>query len=337
MNNIINLKRNWYPVLISSNLKQNSLIKFQLFGIPFVLFRDKFHNPVCLEDRCPHRGTPLSLGKVSNGQLECKYHGWCFGTAGQCQKIPTLSSDKPIPKKAHAKNYPCLDKHGAIWVVPNNMASDETPLFHDHLFDVRNETESKYILSSWDVNVAYDLFIENLLDLSHLPFIHHNTLSRRSRAQPITFDLLPDKYALISGEINYHTYKNDYFRQIYKFVEPCIIQYDFISKKNNKSTISQFYCVPISKELTRVFCYRYPSTDLSYTIQNSWLMRLLGKPIEKLIAKQDLNVLQGQYRNKALGANLLNQPVQADLLVSQFRQWLNKQNIDSYWFKEYSI
>ena len=40
-----------------------------------VFFRGPEGKVAAVEDFCPHRGAPLSLGKVCDGKLVCGYHG----------------------------------------------------------------------------------------------------------------------------------------------------------------------------------------------------------------------------------------------------------------------
>lgn len=67
------------------------MVAFDLFGEPWVLFRDEYGRPACIRDECAHRACPISLGKVVNGQAECPYHGvcgcvggWVGGACGVC-------------------------------------------------------------------------------------------------------------------------------------------------------------------------------------------------------------------------------------------------------------
>ena len=78
----VNVCRAWYPLLLSKDLKVSPMGKrvaphgVCLLGIPLVIFRDKTGQAFCLEDKCPHRSAPLSIGQVVDGVLECAYHGW---------------------------------------------------------------------------------------------------------------------------------------------------------------------------------------------------------------------------------------------------------------------
>lgn len=334
----MNLRHFWYPVLLSRHLKANKLVKIQLFNEPLVLYRDKNNQAVCLEDRCPHRGTPLSLGRVIKGELECRYHGWRFGNAGSCLKIPTLHSSKTIPARARAFAKECKELYDCIWIMASGInAKNDIADFPHYLFPSFKVDKNSYFLTSWDVEVPYELFIENLLDLSHLPFVHYNTLSNRSNAQPITFKIEESHYADICGHAYYHLFPNKHFKEIYKFISPCIVEYQFINTKRNKITKTQFYCVPFSREHTRVFCYSHiDCSPLILKLINNRLIKNLGKPLARLITNQDAFLLKSQYKNGLLGANLANELVQEDLLVLKYRKWAHDNNINACWFHHYN-
>ena len=71
-------------IALSSQLGTNKTLAVNVYDQAIVLFRDKDGKVVALEDRCPHRRVPLSLGKVIQGELRCAYHGWTFnGTVSQ--------------------------------------------------------------------------------------------------------------------------------------------------------------------------------------------------------------------------------------------------------------
>ena len=327
----MSLTKAWYPAVIGKKLKKSRPMQFKLFGQPFALYRDQSGQVVCVEDRCPHRGTPLSLGRVIQGQLECRYHGWRFAQQGRCSRIPTLAAGKEMPPNVHANTRACIEKYGVIWVWPE--ASTVSPPFPDFLFPTH---PYQYRFSSWDVPVQCDLLLENLFDLSHLPFVHHNTLSRRSRAQPITFDLLDDPDAVFSANARYHSAKRKSVVETYKFIAPGLAQYEFNHVQRRNKIITQFYCVPMTKDTTRIFNYTFMKMHpLLFKLFNNPITMALGTPIAKLVTKQDKAILQGQYTNCKLGVDLKNRPVQADLLVLKYRQWAEDTSFASVWFNGY--
>lgn len=68
-----------------------------LLNQPLVLWRGPTAKLHCVEDKCPHRSVPLSLGKVNGGTLECKYHGWRVKGDGSVCFIPSLGGAPPPP------------------------------------------------------------------------------------------------------------------------------------------------------------------------------------------------------------------------------------------------
>jgi len=69
---------------------------------------------VCLTDRCPHRAARLSNGQIIEGRIECLYHGWQFGTDGQCLHIPQLPEDTKIPVNACVPSFKVVERQGII-------------------------------------------------------------------------------------------------------------------------------------------------------------------------------------------------------------------------------
>ena len=69
------------------------MIPFDLFNVPWVLFRTKEGQIGCVKDECAHRACPLSLGvQVEEGHIQCAYHGWEFTTRGECVKMPSCKT-----------------------------------------------------------------------------------------------------------------------------------------------------------------------------------------------------------------------------------------------------
>jgi vanillate O-demethylase monooxygenase subunit len=53
-----------------------------------VFYRGAQGQAHALEDYCPHRGAPLSLGQVCEGKLVCGYHGLEMGCDGKAVHMP---------------------------------------------------------------------------------------------------------------------------------------------------------------------------------------------------------------------------------------------------------
>jgi len=99
----------WHPVAEVARLGRRSLAR-RLLGEPLVVFAGE-GGPVVLRDRCPHRGMPLSRGRVEAGRIVCPYHGWAFGAGGACRAVPGAAS---VPAVA-ADALPVRVVAGLVW------------------------------------------------------------------------------------------------------------------------------------------------------------------------------------------------------------------------------
>ena len=108
----------WYPAVESSAIVGDKLVTAMLLEVPLVLGRTSEGKAFALRDSCPHRGIPLSYGRLDGKVVECCYHGWRFDAcSGQCVEIPSLSSqDKLKVERIFAGYYPCEERDGFVWV-----------------------------------------------------------------------------------------------------------------------------------------------------------------------------------------------------------------------------
>lgn len=335
----MNLKQSWYPIMLSAKLKKEKMAKVKLYGESFVLFRSDKRAPVCLEDRCPHRGTLLSEGKIINGNIECRFHGWQFSTDGECKKIPTLDCGRNFPKKANARHRLCVEKYGIIWIWPEEVVATEIgpSVFPDEQFNVDTLFEGKphqYTLRCWDVPYSYDLAIQDILDPAHLPYVHRHS---KHAAQPFDFTFNDEDTADICGLANFHKKRMEKVHEYYRFYAPCLVQYDRIDKKKNQNQRIQFFCVPLDKQTTRIFCYNYMARSILLDfINKNVLLNKLGSYISNMITRQDHKVLHGQFVNRMNGDSLINQPIASDQLVMRYHKWADRNQINNYWFNGYT-
>lgn len=148
-------------------------------------------------DRCPHRGTKLSLGRVAGGRLECAYHGWQFAPSGQCAHIPALPDFVPPPlHKACA--YSVQEAYGLLWVQldkpSNSDQSDQSncgpvavPLFAAET----DERLRKVNCGPYLVQASAPRIVENFLDLSHFAFVHEGWLGTRDAVSVPHYEVSP--------------------------------------------------------------------------------------------------------------------------------------------------
>ena len=85
----------WYPAMRSNEVKRGAMRTALLLEIPIATGLDAQGKPFAMRDACPHRGMPLSFGRLEDGNVECSYHGWQFDVhSGQCAVIPSLTAQR---------------------------------------------------------------------------------------------------------------------------------------------------------------------------------------------------------------------------------------------------
>jgi phenylpropionate dioxygenase-like ring-hydroxylating dioxygenase large terminal subunit len=161
----------WYVAGFSWELKDKPLAR-TILSRPMVLFRAENGTVAALQDRCCHRDLPLSCGTVEGEGLRCGYHGMLYNAAGQCVEIP--GQDK-IPARAVVPSYPLLERDQILWVwvgsSPDAAPRGEPPAYRFH-----SDAAYKFGGGVYHYDAPWQLIHDNLLDLSHLGYVHLKTI-----------------------------------------------------------------------------------------------------------------------------------------------------------------
>jgi len=94
------LKNYWYVASSSKELGDQPVGRIFL-DKPIVLFRGKSGKIGALDDRCAHRLTPLTLGRINGDLIECGYHGWTYDCTGKCVHLPGTKNPQKIAVKSN--------------------------------------------------------------------------------------------------------------------------------------------------------------------------------------------------------------------------------------------
>lgn len=161
----------WYVAALAWELKDQPLGR-TLLNMPLVLFRGADGRVAALEDRCCHRALPLSNGTLEAGGLRCGYHGLLFDTQGQCVEIPGQGR---IPTKAQVPAYPVCEQDQIIWVWFGSSAHPQ-PTCQPPVYDVHSNGQYLFDGDVYHYDAPYQLIHDNLMDLSHLGYVHLKTI-----------------------------------------------------------------------------------------------------------------------------------------------------------------
>ena len=166
------LRNCWYAAAWNHEVGSAPLAR-TLLDEPVVLFRTADGAPVALADRCCHRSLPLSMGRMTERGLQCGYHGLVFDGEGNCIEVP---GQRAIPPDARVRAYPVIEKYQWIWIwmgdpdlADETMLPDWWRMEHPDWAVVKGDPP-------FYVRCNYELINDNLLDLSHLAFVHAGSI-----------------------------------------------------------------------------------------------------------------------------------------------------------------
>ena len=183
------VRNGWYAAGWSGDFGE-ALLTRTFLDEPVVLYRTSAGEAVALADRCAHRAYPLSLGTRLGDTVRCGYHGFTYDGHGRCVAIP---SQQHVPAAYGVRRYPTLERGGVVWIwmgEPN--AADEAALPDLHELGL---TDPNFHVDVGGVNTwrnRYQLINENLLDLSHIEFLHLGTIGTPNvAASPVVTTVHP--------------------------------------------------------------------------------------------------------------------------------------------------
>jgi vanillate O-demethylase monooxygenase subunit len=166
------LRNVWYVAALSSDLPAGSVLGRRIVDEPIALFRTASGAVGAVEDRCSHRGMPLAHGGECQGEiLRCPYHGLEFGRTGNCVRVP---GQDHVPAGAAIRAYPIVERDALVWLWPGDPAKADPATVPAHPF----HDDPCWVWSAiqLEVHADWQLFNDNLLDLSHLGLVHKRTI-----------------------------------------------------------------------------------------------------------------------------------------------------------------
>lgn len=165
------IKNMWYVAAWSYELTAAAPIGRMIVGEPIVFYRKSDGSVVALEDRCPHRHAPLSLGRVNGDDIQCMYHGLVLGCDGVCKSVPGTDT---LPPHTDVRTFPVAESSDWIWVWTGDP--DKADVGQIPPATGLNNPHFAMQSSAMDYQANYELINDNLTDLSHLDFVHETTL-----------------------------------------------------------------------------------------------------------------------------------------------------------------
>jgi phenylpropionate dioxygenase-like ring-hydroxylating dioxygenase large terminal subunit len=158
----------WYPIAFSRDVKEQP-ISATLLDQRLVIWRTSTGVSVA-NDICLHRGIPLSMGRVEEDALICKYHGFHYTADGRCVLVPA-NPEANIPAKLCLKTYPVKEAYGLIWTSLGGGSQHDLPDLHEW-----DDPDYQQILpDAVNLDAAAGRQVEGFLDVAHFAWVHTET------------------------------------------------------------------------------------------------------------------------------------------------------------------
>lgn len=161
----------WYVIAWSEEISQDKPLGRDILGKSVVIFRSPEGQAVVMDNRCAHRGFPLSEGRTTERGIQCGYHGFEYDTTGACVHVP---GQWRIPPGGRQRTYPVVESHRWIWAWFGDPELAETTSVPDtHWMD---DPDWDRVTHTRLIGCNAGLLHDNLLDLTHESFLHTSTI-----------------------------------------------------------------------------------------------------------------------------------------------------------------
>lgn len=165
------VRNRWYVAGWDKEVGRKPLAR-TVCGEPVVVYRRLDGTAVALEDACPHRLLPLSMGCVEGDGIRCGYHGLRLDDSGRAVEMPGQAE----PPKLAARAYPVLERYRFVWVWIGDADKADAASLPNLWFC--EDPEWAFDGDVYRVECDYRLLVDNLMDLSHEAFVHPSTIGQ---------------------------------------------------------------------------------------------------------------------------------------------------------------
>ena len=171
------VRNSWYVGAWSDEIAPGGMLARTLLGDDVVFYRLTDGSLAALENRCCHRGLPLSHGCVRGDELQCGYHGLTFDRSGKCVMVP---GQKQVPPAAKVRAYQVVEQDHMVWIWMGDDALADPATIVRHGW--HDDPKWAWVKDRLTVNANYQLITDNLMDLTHVGYVHGKTIGGTPQA-----------------------------------------------------------------------------------------------------------------------------------------------------------
>ena len=309
------LPTTWYLLGQSKALPPQAIRRVIIADFPWALFRTSSGLVKMVADRCAHRHTPLSAGRVCGESIECRYHGWRYFGDGQLNHVPALGP--MVVPDCKLESMIVTEAQGFIWAT-QAQTSTQPPQF-EHFGE---PGWSSFTMES-EFSTSVEACLENFLDCPHATFVHRYWFRTPTAVpvQAVIRSLLdgaeaeyfeePRKYSLVWSLLSP---RKEAMRHVDRFIAPATsrVSYEFAS---GLTYLITSHCTPINAHNTAV------TTVISFKSRWGVLLKLFFAPLARRILQQDIDMLKLQAENRGKQGFPSVVSTSADLLGPAIWSW----------------
>lgn len=172
----------WYVAAASGELQEKPLGR-TICNQKVVLYRKSDGQVAAVENYCPHRGLPLSLGFVEGDNLVCGYHGLAVNCQGKCESMP--SQPRGVERLRGVSAFPVVERYGFIWLWPGEATAADPALVP--ALDWAESDQWTFGGGYYHMACDYRLLVDNLMDLTHETYVHASSIGQPEidEAEPV--------------------------------------------------------------------------------------------------------------------------------------------------------
>ena len=171
------LRNYWYVAADDHEITRTPFGR-TIMNEPIVFWRTEDGKAVAMEDRCCHRLMPLRKGHLTGDRIRCHYHGLQFDASGKCVHVPGQTA---IPLGAQVKTFPVVERYKWVWIWMGDPALADPAKITPYPWKDHPDYGDQG--TYFHVNCGAQLVVDNLLDLSHLAFVHESTIGNYAVAE----------------------------------------------------------------------------------------------------------------------------------------------------------
>lgn len=279
------VRGHWFPVALARRVSARPQ-RVLLFDAPLALARDRTGRVLALEDRCPHRGAPLSAGRMAGDALVCPYHGWSFGADGQCRAMPGAPGEAPLGT-VRANAWQVEERDGIVWV----SATRQRPL-PQRMLGLDPSRRRFLWETTWQAPVIE--VQDNFLDALHTHLVHPGLVRRDAHRQPVTARsrgtadgfLIDYEGADSQSGLLFRLFETPRSLERAAFSGLSVAQLEYRYRSGWAAFITLCFS-PETARSTRVFTLLHVENRFA----PAWLVRLVVWPFLRKVAMQDRRIL----------------------------------------------